>query len=167
MTTSENVEAPTPTPIRVIETAASLALRYGLVLVLGWIGFLKFADYEARAIQPLIANSPFMSWLYDIFSIHALSYMLGVVEIATAVLLAIKPLAPRISAVGSVMACGLFVATISFLFTTPGVTAEVAGGFPFLSSSGNFLLKDVALLGIALWTLADSLRTIRGVKTPI
>src|SRR5213594_4771725 len=39
-------------------------LRLGLVIVLVWIGGLKFARYEADGIVPLVANSPFMSFLY-------------------------------------------------------------------------------------------------------
>lgn len=137
------------------------AARYGLVLVLGWIGALKFTAYEAHGIQPLVANSPFMSWVYDIFSVTTFSAMLGVLELATAALLAVKPWWPRLSAVGSVLAVGLFVATLSFLFTTPGVGEASAGGFPVLSSTGQFLIKDAALIGIALWTLADSLNAAR------
>jgi uncharacterized membrane protein YkgB len=41
-------------------------------------------------------------------------------------------------------------ATISFLFTTPGIGEESAGGVPLLSMTGQFLVKDVALLGIAV-----------------
>src|SRR5947208_15587424 len=39
-------------------------LRLGLVIVLVWIGGLKFATYEADGIVPLVANSPFMRFLY-------------------------------------------------------------------------------------------------------
>src|ERR1700692_3969627 len=39
-------------------------LRLGLIIVLVWIGGLKFASYEADGIVPLVANSPFMSFLY-------------------------------------------------------------------------------------------------------
>lgn len=137
------------------------AARYGLVVVLAWIGALKFTSYEAHGIQPLVANSPFMSWVYDIFSVTTFSTMLGVLELATAALLAVKPWLPRISALGSVLAVGLFVATLSFLFTTPGVGEASAGGFPVLSSTGQFLIKDAALIGISLWTLADSLAAAR------
>jgi hypothetical protein len=35
-------------------------LRYGLVLVVGWIGLMKFTGYEANGIQPLVAHSPLM-----------------------------------------------------------------------------------------------------------
>lgn len=135
--------------------------RYGLVVVIAWIGALKFTSFEAQGIEPLVANSPLMSWVYDIFSVRTFSMLLGVLELSTAVLLAVRPWLPKLSAVGSVLAIGLFVATISFLFTTPGVGEASAGGFPVLSSTGQFLIKDVALLGISVWTLADALRGIR------
>jgi reactive chlorine resistance protein C len=143
-----------------IDTIAPVLGRYGLVVVIAWIGALKFTAYEAKGIQPLVANSPFMSWLYEMFTVNTFSALLGVVEIATAALLAIKPFHPRLSVLGSVLAIGLFVATISFLVTTPGVGEATAGGFPVLSATGQFLIKDVALLGLSAWTLADSLRAV-------
>jgi len=76
------------------------------------------------------------------------------------VLIALRLVSPRLSAVGSVMAIALFLGTLSFLFTTPGVTA--AGGFPVLSLlPGQFLIKDLVLLGASLWTLGDSLAAVR------
>jgi reactive chlorine resistance protein C len=131
------------------------------VVVIGWIGLMKFTSFEAYGIEPLVANSPLMSWMYDLFSVTTFSALLGVVEAAAAVLLAVKPWAPRLSAVGSVIAIGLFVATITFLFTTPGVFEASQGGFPMLSTSGHFLIKDVALLGLSIWTLTDALRAAR------
>jgi uncharacterized membrane protein YkgB len=41
--------------------------RYGLVVILLLIGVLKFSAGEAQGIQPLVANSPLMFWLYRIF----------------------------------------------------------------------------------------------------
>lgn len=135
---------------------SSVLARYGLVVVIAWFGAMKFTSYEAQGIQPLIAHSPFMSWLYDVFSVRAFSTLLGIFELTAALLLSLKPWSPRAAIVGSVMATGLFIATISFLFTTPGVF-DTAGGFPLLSTDGGFLFKDVALLGLAVWTLADAL----------
>ena len=34
-------------------------LRYGLALVIAWIGGMKFTAYEAQGIAPLVAKSPF------------------------------------------------------------------------------------------------------------
>ncbi len=162
MTTIQNRSRTTiPKIDSTIETAGSVLARYGLVVVIGWIGALKFTSYEAHGIQPLVANSPLMSWLYNIFDVGTFSTLLGVVEIAVAVLVAIKPLAPKLSVVGSIGAIGLFLGTISFLFTTPGIGEASAGGFPVLSSTGQFLIKDVALIGLSAWTLADSVRAVR------
>ena len=136
-------------------------MRYSLVLVVAWIGALKFTSYEANAIQPLVASSPLMSWVYDVFSVTAFSALLGVVELAVAALIAVKPWAARASIVGSLMAIGMFLTTLSFMATTPGVMAPEAGGFPVLSLVGSFLVKDVVLLAVALWTLGDALRTLR------
>ena len=147
--------------ISTIDSIASILGRYGLVLVIGWIGALKFANFEAHQIQPLVANSPFMGWLYAIFPVYTFSALLGVFELGAAVLIAIKPLSPKLSIAGSALAIVLFVATVSFLFTTPGVGELAGGGFPALSLTGEFLLKDVPLLGLSFWTLGDSIRAAR------
>ena len=64
-------------------------------------------------------------------------------------------------AVGSALAILLFLGTLSFLFTTPGVADAGAGGFPALSMTGQFLLKDLVLLGASVWTLGEALRATR------
>jgi uncharacterized membrane protein YkgB len=150
-----------------IAVAGRQLVRYGLVVVIAWIGALKYSAYEAAAIHPLIANSPLMSWFYNILSVRALAATLGTLEIITALLIALRVLSPRWSAVGSAMAILLFLGTLSFLFTTPGVTA--GGGFPVLSVlPGQFLLKDLVLLGASLWTLGDSLAAIKsGTKSAV
>ncbi len=150
-----------PSTVNAIDVVAGALARYGLVVVLAWFGVLKFMEYEANGIVPLVSESPMMNWLYGIFSVTTFSALLGVFELAAAALLAVKPWWPGVSILGSLLAIVLFVATISFLFTTPGVTEATAGGFPALSMTGGFLIKDVALLGVAAWTLSDALRATR------
>jgi uncharacterized membrane protein YkgB len=142
---------------RPIEAVGGTLARYGLVVVLAWFGLLKFMAYEAQGIVPLVSESPLMNWLYGVFSVTTFSALLGIFELAAAALLAVKPWWPRVSVLGSVLAIVLFTGTISFLFTTPGVTEATAGGFPALSITGEFLIKDVALFGVAVWTLFDAL----------
>lgn len=139
-----------------VQKVGEFLIRYGLVLVLGWIGTMKFTAYEATGIKSLIETSPLMSWMYKVLSLQATSNVIGVTEIFAAVLIAIRPLSAKLSAVGSVLAVLTFLATLSFLFSLPGWEKSL-GGFPALSGSGGFLLKDVVLLGAALWTLGDSL----------
>ena len=144
-----------------VATVGRYLVRYALVVVIAWIGALKYTGYEAAGIQPLIAHSPIFSWLYSIFSVRAFAAVLGTAEIIAALLIAIRPLAPRLSVIGSVMGVLLFLSTLSFLFTTPGATA--AGGFPVLSVlPGQFLLKDLVLVSASLWTLGDSLGAASG-----
>src|SRR5262249_48976869 len=132
-----------------LATAGRHLARYGLVVVIAWIGALKYTGYEAAAIQPLITHSPVFSRIYGAVRVRGFAAVLGTVEIIAAALIAVRPLWPRISAVGSAMAVLLFASTLSFLFTTPGATA--AGGFPVLSVlPGQFLLKDLVLIGVSL-----------------
>ena len=130
--------------------------RYGLVLVLLWIGGMKFTAYEAEGIRPLVANSPLMGWVYNLMSETAFSSLLGVVEIAIGVLIAMRPMWPAGSALGSGLAVGMFLTTLSFLVTTPGWEPSL-GGFPAVSAMpGQFVLKDIVLLGAALWTAGEA-----------
>ena len=140
-----------------VEAVGRELTRYGLVVVVGWIGLMKFTGYEAEGIRPFVANSPLMSWVYRFMSVQGFSAMLGVVEVTTALLIAARPFSPRASAFGSALAVGMFLTTLRFLVTTPGVWAAEAGGFPALSGApGQFLIKDLALLGISLWTLGEA-----------
>ena len=142
-----------------VEAVGRELARYGLVAVVGWIGLMKFTAYEAEGISRFVANSPLMSWVYGFMSVRDFSAVLGVVEVTIAVLIAARPVAPRVSALGSALAVGMFLTTLSFLVTTPGVWEPSLGGFPALSAlPGQFLIKDLALLGISLWSLGEAWR---------
>jgi len=156
MTTDTNTlqERAAPVLMRVGE----IVVRYGLVVVLAWIGFGKYVKMDSRV---LIEHSPLMSWIYDYLSVTAVARGLGTMEIVAAVLIALRPVWPRGSAAGSALAVVLFIGTLSFLFTTPGVVATHAAGLPVLSAQpGQFLLKDLVLIGAAIWTLGEALRGI-------
>jgi len=142
------------------EKLGAFLIRYGLVLVLGWIGAMKFTTYEAEGIKTLVETSPFMSWLYKLLSLQATSNVIGIAELTAAALIAIRPLSSKLSAIGSVLAVFTFLTTLTFLFSLPGWEKSL-GGFPALSGSGGFLLKDTVLLGAAFFTLGDSLASER------
>jgi uncharacterized membrane protein YkgB len=145
-----------------LQTIGKHVARYGLVVVLLWIGGMKFTAYEAEGIRPMVANSPLMGWVYGFTSITAFSALLGVIEIAIGLLIALRPVWPMGSAAGSVLAAGMFLTTLTFLITTPGWEPSL-GGFPALSAMpGQFVLKDIVLLGVALWTAALAARSGRG-----
>jgi uncharacterized membrane protein YkgB len=176
---------------RIFAAAASLdsfgmaLLRAGLVIVLVWIGGLKFANYEAEGIVPLVANSPVMSFFYhhpapeyrhhmnkegevnpanhqwhETNGTYPVSYGLGIVIVSIGILIALHPFFPRLAALGSFLLILMACITLSFLVTTPEVWVPALGdtthGFPYLSGAGRLIVKDVIMLGAAVVTLADS-----------
>lgn len=140
---------------------APLVARYGLAIVLAWFGAMKFTQYESQGISHWVANSPFLSWTYEVMSIDAFGRLNGTVELITAALLALKPWYPKAAVFGGIVASLFFVTTLSFMITTPGVGEASAGSFPVLSADGEFLMKDIALIGLALWLLVDAIDATR------
>ena len=141
-----------------IAAAGQGILRYGLAAILLYLGAFKFTAVEAEAIRPLIANSPLTAWLYGVASVQSVSALLGATEIGIGSLIALRPLAPRASALASLAAASMFLVTLSFLVSTPGVWQSVPGfPLPVPDATGAFLLKDVFLLAAALCTAADAL----------
>jgi uncharacterized membrane protein YkgB len=135
---------------RPFELIGGAILRYGLVLFLVLFGLAKFTAAEALTIQPWVANSPFLGWLYALTTVQGASNLLGVIELVLGLLLAVRPWWPRASVIGSLGATVAFAITLSFLVTTPGLSPEWQG----------FLMKDLLLVGAALWTAGDALRAV-------
>ena len=162
-------------------------LRAGLVVVLLWIGGLKFASYEADSIVPLVANSPVTSFLYHhpapeykhymnkegemkpanrewhrSNGTYPVSYGLGVIIVSLGILIALYPVRPELSAIGSFLLIFMALTTLSFLITTPEAWVPALGdanhGFPFLSGVGRLVVKDSIMLGAAFLTMTDAAR---------
>src|ERR1700747_52954 len=144
-----------------LEATGIVVSRYGWVAVLLLIGVLKFTPEEAAGIQPLVAHSPLMSWMYGLLSVQGVSNVIGVIEIATAALMALRPFSRKASFVGSLAGVVTFLLTVSFLFSTPGAF-HFMYGFPVLGDAGQFLIKDLALLGASFWTAAEAFSASQG-----
>ncbi|WP_018618746.1 YkgB family protein [Spirosoma luteum] len=144
-----------------LEKLGAQLIRYGLAIVFIWIGILKFTTYEAEGIKPLVEHSPFFSWTYSLLSVASLSGLLGFIEILIGVLIVCRPFSPKASTIGSIGAILTCVIPLTFLLSTPGVLQQEYG-FPFLSAiPGQFLAKDIVLLGASVWSAGESLQ-LRG-----
>lgn len=140
--------------------AGEYLMRYALVLIIAWAGLLHFGAVQAEGIRPLVEESPWLAWVYGIFTPRAFAVLLGLFELGIALALALRPVSPALGLVGSVGAIILFVITLSFLFTTPGVWAEGAG-FPVFSPLGFNLFKDLLFLCVAVWSALEALSAVR------
>jgi uncharacterized membrane protein YkgB len=159
--------------------------RFGLIVVLLWIGGLKAFKYEADGIVPFVSNSPFMGFFYKYPApdykkhmngegqlvpanrqwhqengTYTFSYGLGTLIVLFGVLLCLHPFKPEFAAIGSLLVVGMSFITLSFLITTPETWVPALGdavhGFPYLSGRGRLVLKDAIMMGAALVTMADS-----------
>ena len=118
----------------------------GVALVLVWIGVYKFTPTEAALIKPLVDNHPLMGWLYSILSVQMVSNLIGATEIIVAAGLLIGLFKPKIAYYSGIAAAIIFLATLSFLITTPN-TWKVSDG---ILVSNFFLVKDILFLAIAI-----------------
>jgi uncharacterized membrane protein YkgB len=132
-------------------------LRWVMVVIFVSFGMQKFTLQSAQGIVQFISNSPFVAWL-SIFGLRGEAYVLGVVELATAALLAAGAFNPLLSVAGSLMGVATFAITSSFFFTTPGVVTWSWSTDPMAwNLTGEFIFKDIVLLCVCVVLLLASL----------
>jgi len=128
-------------------TGGQIVARYSVVFFFLLFGAAKFTPGEAASIHPLLVHSPFLFWLPALLSQQLSSDVIGVVEIALALMMASRRYTPRISAIGSYGIAASLVVTLSFLVTTPQLDPAL----------GGFIIKDLTLFGVALWSAGEAL----------
>jgi uncharacterized membrane protein YkgB len=135
-------------------------LRYGTVMILLLFGTQKWTAEEAAGIEEFTTNSVLFSWMYHLMSSQHASEVIGVVELAIAGLIVVRHWFPTLSGLGSLAGAVMFLVTLSFLFTTPKLSAANQG----------FLIKDIFLLGGCSLTAGEALlagQMMRGRVIPI
>lgn len=141
-------------------TLGTYGIYFALAVIYFWFGGMKFTHYEAQGLVPLVSNSPFLGWVYDLFSVDTFSTLLGVLEVSIGALIAGRLLSPKLSLIGGALSAGLFFTTLSFMFSTPGVI-EPGLGFPAITvAPGQFLLKDIGLLAASIFVAGHSLTAL-------
>lgn len=129
------------------------------IIVLIWIGIFKFTAGEAMAIKGFVSHNFLMSWLYQFFSVQTVSDLIGVFEIITGMLLIVSFWNSTIGRIAGYLSLIIFLTTLSFLFTTPGVW-KISEGVPVTEF---FVLKDLAFLAIALQVIGRSRDKVQGI----
>jgi uncharacterized membrane protein YkgB len=135
-------------------------LRLTLVTVFLAFGYVKFFPFEADGVEPLIAAHPLLGWLLHVFGKAGASMFLGVVEIAAGLLLLAGFRSAWASLAGGVLTLVTFAITVTLFFVLPGVFEASAGGFPAISGTGGFLLKDAVLFAAGLLFVVDAARRL-------
>ncbi len=131
------------------------ALRFGIVMILLWFGYMKFLPYEAEGVRGIAEDYWLFGWMYPLLGVGGASAVIGVLEITAGGLIAIGGRFPFAGLIGALMGIATFLVTLGFFFTAPGIVAE-GYAFPALGSTGQFLAKDVGLLAICIYLLFDA-----------
>ncbi|MBR1120266.1 DUF417 family protein [Bradyrhizobium lablabi] len=142
------------------EPISRAALYLSLAIIYAWFGGMKFTEYEANGLVPLVENSPLVSWFYALLSVRGFSNFLGVLELSIGLLIALRLASPIFSAAGGLLSAGLFVTTVSFMISTPGVVVPELGVPAISVAPGQFLLKDIGLFAASFWVFVDSLKEV-------
>jgi uncharacterized membrane protein YkgB len=109
------------------------------------------------AVVTSMMFSPRRCWTY-LSRYRGEAYLLGIIELTTAALLAAGAFIPILSALGSLMGLGTFAITWSFFFSTPGVVKWSVSTNPIAwNLTGEFLYKDVVLLCVCIVLFLASL----------
>lgn len=146
---------------QLIKTIGTYGIFAALAVIYFWFGGMKFTAYEAEGLVPLVSNSGLLGWMYELFSVRIFSTLLGVLELLIGSLIIARIISPKLSAIGGFLSAGLFITTLSFMATTPGVFGPSELNFPAISvAPGQFLLKDLGLLFASIFILGESLGAI-------
>jgi uncharacterized membrane protein YkgB len=140
-------------------------VRASMVIIFLFFGYQKWFDYEAQALIPYIGNGPLISWMYPVFGIRGGTYFLGVAEWLFGGLLFLGFWNKKLGILGALGSCFAFVATITIIPFIPNGWAASAGGFPAMTETVAFLLKDLVLLAVSVYLLRqDVLRVLLSAK---
>jgi uncharacterized membrane protein YkgB len=101
-----------------------------------------------------------VSFLPALLGTQGASNAIGVVELIITALLIGRLLDPRLGLLGGLGGVATFLVTLSFMASTPGVFAPEVGPLALSAGLGLFLIKDVVLLAVSAWVVAESARAI-------
>jgi len=140
-------------------------MRASMVLIFAFFGYQKWFNYEAQALIPYISHGPLIFWMYPILGLKGATWFLGVAEWLFGALLFLGFWNKRLGILGALGSCFSFVATLTIIPFIPNGWAVSAGGFPAMTETVAFLLKDLVLLAVSVYLLRqDVLRVSQSGK---
>ena len=135
-------------------------IRASMVIIFLFFGYQKWFNYEAQVLIPYISNGPLIAWMYPVFGIRGACYFLGVSEWLFGALLFLGFWNKKLGVLGALGGCASFISTTTILPFMPGTWERSAGGFPAMTGTGAFLMKDLVLLAVSFYLLKQDLQRV-------
>src|SRR5260370_33595264 len=125
-----------------------LVTSIGMIVMLLWAWCYKMTAAGAEGIVPLVSNSPLIWWHFKLFGPYIGSDIIGLTEVAAAILLIAGYMKPKAGIIGRFIGTLMFFITSTMVITTPGAIISVPGihGMRYMSFLGLFLFKDIISL---------------------
>ena len=141
-------------------------VRASMVIIFLFFGYQKWFDYEAQALIPYISNGPLISWMYPVFGIRGACWFLGVAEWFFGALLFAGFWNKKLGILGALGGVFSFISTFTIIPFMPNGWAPSAGGFPAMTETVAFLMKDLVLLAVSVYLLRqDVLRVAESAQS--
>lgn len=128
-------------------------VRASMVIIFLFFGYQKWFDYEAQALIPYISHGPLIFWMYPVFGIRGACWFLGVAEWFFGALLFAGFWNKKLGILGALGSVFSFISTITIIPFIPNAWAPSAGGFPAMTETSAFLMKDLVLLAVSVYLL--------------
>jgi uncharacterized membrane protein YkgB len=128
-------------------------IRGSMVVIFLFFGYQKWFEYEAQALIPYISHGPLIFWMYPVFGVRGATWFLGVAEWVFGALLFAGYWNKKLGILGALGSCFSFISTITIIPFIPNGWAASAGGFPAMTETVAFLLKDLVLLAVSVYLL--------------
>ncbi len=128
-------------------------IRASMVIIFLFFGYQKWFEYEAQALVPYISHGPLIFWMYPVFGVRGATWFLGVAEWVFGALLFAGYWNKKLGILGALGSCFSFISTITIIPFIPNGWAASAGGFPAMTETVAFLLKDLVLLAVSVYLL--------------
>jgi uncharacterized membrane protein YkgB len=139
-------------------------VRASVVIIFAFFGYQKWFNYEAQALIPFITHGPLIFWMYPVFGIRGATWFLGAAEWTFGLLLLLGFWNKQLGIIGAIGACFSFVATFTVLPFFPHGWEPSAGGFPAMTESTAFLMKDLVLLAASFYLLRQDLLRVESTR---
>ncbi len=116
---------------------------FPVILVLLWIGGMKFTLLEAKGIEGLVSSSPLMAWMYSFWDIQTTSNLIGVYDILALSLVILAIFQQKLLMPAVLMSGAVFAVTQTFFLSFSGALSSET----LLTTTGHFLIKDLWFIG--------------------
>lgn len=135
-------------------------VRASMVFIYFMFGYQKWFEYEAQGLIPFFTHGPLISWMYPVFGMRGSTYLLGASEWLFGAFLLAGFWNKKLGVLGALGSVATFLCTVTIIPFFPDGWAAPAGGFPAMTLTMGFLMKDVVLLAVSFYLLKQDVRSL-------